>query len=45
MIDFERLLRVPLVDVEYGFDNSPDGNHIAPLGTPPGNGKFTKESP
>ena len=29
MIDFERLLRVPFVDVEFGFDISPDGTHKA----------------
>ena len=29
MIDFERLLRVPLVDVEFGFDISPDGTRLA----------------
>ena len=29
MIDFERLLRVPSVDVEFGFDTLPDGSHIA----------------
>lgn len=28
MIDFETLLRVPFVDVELGFDISPDGKHI-----------------
>ena len=29
MIDFERLLRVLFVDMEIGFDISPDGKHIA----------------
>lgn len=29
MIDFERLLRVPFVDSEGGFDISPDGNYLA----------------
>jgi len=29
MIDFERLLRVPSVDVEFGFDIPPDGTYIA----------------
>ena len=29
MIDLERLLRVPFVDVEGGFDISPDGTWLA----------------
>ena len=29
MIDLERLLRVPFVDVEGGFDVSPDGTWLA----------------
>jgi len=29
VIDFERLLRVPFVDVGLGFDISPDGKHLA----------------
>jgi dipeptidyl aminopeptidase/acylaminoacyl peptidase len=29
MIDIESLLRVPCVDVEYGFDISPDGRTVA----------------
>jgi len=29
MIDFERLLRVPFIDVEGGFDVSPDGIRLA----------------
>jgi dipeptidyl aminopeptidase/acylaminoacyl peptidase len=29
MIDLKRLLRVPFVDVEFGFDISPDGKSVA----------------
>jgi len=44
MIDFERLLRVSFVDVEFGFDTSPDGTHIAFSWNTALYGKITKES-